>query len=64
METEVENGVTDLPQLVAKLITAIATKNWKQPQLRIQHIIRSCEATAGYSNSYIGMWPGNSGANT
>ena len=64
MGTEVEDGVTELPQMVAKLITAIATKNWKQPQLRIQHIIRSCGATAGYNNSYIGMWPGNSGANT
>ena len=43
---------TDLPQSVAKLTTASATKNWKQPESRIQNIIKMNGATTGHRNSY------------
>ena len=47
------NGIIDLLQIVTKLTAAIVTKNWRQPELRIQHIISRYGAKAGHRNSYI-----------
>ena len=43
---------TDLPQLVAKLTTTNAGKNWKQPESRIQIVIKIYGATTGHRNRY------------
>ena len=51
MGSGVENGVTNLPQSVAKLTATIATKDRKQLQSRIQQIVGRYGATARHRNS-------------
>ena len=43
---------TDLPQLVAELTATSAMKDWKQPESRIQNIIKIYGATTGLRKSY------------
>ena len=42
----------NLPQSVAELTTTSAVKNWKQPESRIQNVIKIYGATTGLRNSY------------
>ena len=52
MGTEGRKWHTDLPQSAAKLTATSAVKNWKQPESRIQNIIKIYGATTGHRNGY------------
>ena len=41
-----------LPQLIAELTTTSTANNWKQPESRIQIVIKIYGATTGHRNSY------------
>ena len=41
-----------LPESIAELTATSTAKNWKQPESRIQNIIKIYEATTGHRNSY------------
>ena len=41
-----------LPQSITELTATSTAKNWKQPELRIQNVIKIYGATAGHRNSY------------
>ena len=43
---------TDLPQSVTEMTATSATNNWKQPESRIQTVMKIYGATTGHRNSY------------
>ena len=50
--TESRKWRTDLLQPAAKLTATSAAKNWKQPESRVQNVIKIYGATTGHRNSY------------
>ena len=43
---------TDLPQAAAELTAKSAAKTWKQPESKVQNVIKIYGATTGHRNSY------------